>query len=76
MVEVYIPIHNFLGLYEISNFGNVRSVDRLVKRTNRFGTVHLKQYNGKLLSPKINRGGYLEVNLWKNIKVQRHQYTV
>lgn len=65
MAEVWIPIHNYLGLYEISNQGNTRSIDRVVK-INKFGTTYTKTYYGKVLATKTNRNGYVETNLWKN----------
>ena len=36
MKEIWKPISGFEGLYEVSNMGNVRSVDRIVKRGNCF----------------------------------------
>lgn len=68
MNEVYVPIHKYQDCYEVSNFGNVRSITRHLPRTNKFGTTHLKLFRSKQLSKKENRNGYLEVNLWKNNK--------
>ncbi len=68
MGEVFIPIHDYNGLYEVSNFGTIRSINRCIQRTNRFGTTHLKRYQSKILATKTNRGGYVEVNLWKENK--------
>ncbi|NDB81369.1 MAG: hypothetical protein EB127_01275 [Alphaproteobacteria bacterium] len=47
--------------YEVSNFGNVRSIDRTCG--SRPGVT-----KGKLLKPFINRHKYLEVNLFENSK--------
>jgi hypothetical protein len=68
MNEVFIPIHEYLGLYEVSNFGTVRSISRNIQRTNKFGTTHLKRYHSKVLAAKTNHGGYVEVSLWKENK--------
>ncbi|QIW89920.1 HNH endonuclease [Bacillus phage Izhevsk] len=46
--------------YEVSNLGNVRSIDRLDSRgCNR---------KGKLMKPKTSKKGYIEVTLTKNNK--------
>lgn len=62
MVEIWKPISGFEGLYEISNFGNVKSLNY--------------QANGysKNLTPKVNNKGYLWVELWKDKK--RHCFLV
>lgn len=41
MKEIWKPISGFEGLYEVSNMGNVRSVDRIVKRGNCFEKENL-----------------------------------
>lgn len=55
-VEIWKPVVGYEGLYEVSNLGNVRSLN--YRRTN---TV-------KNLSPSISKDGYIRVNLWKNCK--------
>ena len=57
MQEVWKPIYGYEGIYEVSNFGNVRSVDRID-----FAGRHLK---GKLFSTKAKEG-YVTVRLSKN----------
>lgn len=58
--EVWKPIMGYVGLYEVSNFGRVRSVDRWTKHT--YG-MQLKK--GKIL--KLHKtGDYLQVALHKN----------
>ena len=59
IAEEWRPIPNYEGLYEVSNLGNVRSLDRVVK--GRPGTY--ARIKGKTLSPIKNGGGYLRVNL-------------
>jgi hypothetical protein len=58
-LEVWQPVKGFENLYEISNLGNVKSLDRLV---NGFNSKKLKK--GKLLT-QHNRNGYLGVVLSK-----------
>ena len=65
MNEIWLPIPKYEGLYEASNLGNVRSVDRIVGG---MGDHHLK---GKpksfcLSGPKSKK--YYYVNLYKNCK--------
>lgn len=69
--EIWKPIDGFEGLYEISNFGRVKSLSRYqdtTKRTPQF-------IPERILSPADNRGGdgYLFVNLTKN-KTRHHRY--
>jgi hypothetical protein len=54
--EVWKDIKNFEGLYQVSNLGRVRSLDRTVKN-------HL--YRGKIMKP-VSNGKYLFVKLSKN----------
>lgn len=53
MKEIWKSIKGFEGLYEISNIGNVRSVDRLVN--NKSGKSLKK---GRQLKPHISNGYY------------------
>lgn len=63
--EIWKPIKDYEGLYEISNFGNVRSLDRVVicKDGRKF------PIKGKNKTVYKNRNGYLQVNLNKNNKL-------
>ena len=73
MSEIWKEIKNFEGFYEVSNYGNVRSVSRLVKC--RGGK--LKQWNGKLLNTQDQAnssnkfGAYKAVVLSKEGKATR-----
>ena len=53
------------GLYEVSNMGNVRSLDRIIKDTTKDRTQKIK---GRLLKPCDNGKGYKVVFLNKNRK--------
>lgn len=68
MNEIWKPIKDYEGLYEVSNTGRIRSIERTVKRLNRY-----KTYTNQLIPEKIKKGspdkdGYLKVGLWKNNK--------
>ena len=47
--EEWRPVVGWEGLYEVSDLGRVRSLDRAVKRG---------RYKGELLRPWTNKGGY------------------
>lgn len=65
MAEEWRSVVGFVGLYEVSNQGRTRSVDRVV--TNKNG-VNRKFY-GKEIRQKISNAGYFEVCLCKNGKL-------
>ena len=69
MKEIWKDIGGYEGLYQVSNLGNVRSIDR--KITDKRGYVYLKK--GKILSKGIiSLGkGYVMYNLWKENKIKR-----
>jgi hypothetical protein len=65
--EAYLPVIGFEGAYEVSNIGNVRSVDRIVvHKRNRFDKSFPVFYAGRQLTKKINKYGYVVVCLMKN----------
>lgn len=62
--EIWKAVDGYEGWYEVSNCGNVRSVDRMVTYSN--GVKHL--WKGKILKIRKNRYGYLFCRLCKNSK--------
>lgn len=58
--EVWKDVVGFEGLYQVSNKGNIYSVERRDSRGYRCG--------GRMLTPAYNSRGYLNVNLSKNGK--------
>ena len=68
MIEEWRPVVGYEGLYEVSNTGRVRSVDRYVKTC--YGSYRL--HKGKVLSPGIRPDGYLVVSLqYRMFRVHR-----
>ena len=70
--EIWRPVVGYEGLYDVSSYGRVRSLDRYVK--GRYGNYRL--HKGKILSPAKDTTGYLKVVLacngkCKTIKVHR-----
>lgn len=62
--EIWKAVDGYEGLYEVSSYGNVRSVDRMESLPN--GTV--RRRNGCILKQKFASNGYLKCNLSKNTK--------
>ena len=71
MTEVWKPIQGYEGWYEISNFGNVRSVPREVIQNHWQGGVSVYKMPGRTLKPGVNPNGYCHIDLHRNGKIQR-----
>jgi hypothetical protein len=70
MTEIWKSIQGYEGLYEVSNFGNVRSLDRVI-RSKHNGTTLRK---GRILTPFYEeKKGYYQVSLSKNGKNKKHR---
>ena len=59
MTEEWRPVLGWEGYYEVSSFGNVRSIDRVITRSD----GRRRHLSGQALAPADNRRGYLYVNL-------------
>lgn len=57
MKEIWKDIKGYEGLYQVSNKGNVKSLDKLINQ---------RIIKGKLLKPTDNGNGYLIIGLIKN----------
>lgn len=55
------PVVGYEGLYEVSDQGDVRSLDRVVHLKNRWGFVAPRQLKGRVLTPCKCSNGYLKV---------------
>lgn len=65
MIEEWRDVKGFEGLYQVSNFGNVRSVDREVKTNS-----GKRKYKGKDMAINYT-GNYPSVGFKKNKKIYR-----
>lgn len=63
MEEVWRDIDGYKGLYQVSNFGNVKSLDKKTKNKNGYRII-----KGKILKSKLDNHGYLRIGLTKNNK--------
>lgn len=55
--EIWRSVSGYEGLYEVSSYGRVRSLDRVAENNNKL--------KGRLLSPRKHSGGYVRVSLCK-----------
>ncbi len=65
--EIWKPIKGYKGYYEVSNLGNVRSIDRTIKDKN----GKAKIIKGVLLKQAKDKFGYCRVSLSKNGNVEK-----
>lgn len=61
MQEVWKDIKGYEGIYQVSNFGNVKSLDR--------ADCTGRNLKGKLFSTKAKKNNYITVRLLKNAKI-------
>lgn len=67
--EIWVPIKGYENLYKISNYGNIKSLERKVRNNNGYRIV-----KERLLKPSISNKGYYMVALCK--KCKQHTYTI
>lgn len=72
MVEVWADIEGFEGYYQVSNLGNVRSLDRTIVQSNN----KIRHFKGRILKQKIDKDGYATVMLRKRTEGVRKSVTV
>ncbi len=59
--EVWKAIPGFEGLYEVSDHGRVRSLDRIIERANRWGSVTTSRLTGRVRKLTTLTNGYVGV---------------
>lgn len=73
MKEIWKDIPNYEGLYQASNLGRIRSLDRkiYVNSENQHCKFNCEQFiKGKIMKSKLTKDGYYEIGLTKNRKVK------
>lgn len=62
MEKIWKPVINYEGIYEVSNYGDIKSVDRIVNsKTKRF-------CKGTIIKQNKDEDGYNSIHLYKNGK--------
>lgn len=69
ILEEWRPVVGWEGLYEVSNYGRVRSIDRYIPYKGIYGKMRLCR--GKIIVPCYCRGGYLRILLYSGSKSTR-----
>lgn len=69
MNEEWRAVKGYEGLYEVSNMGRVRSLDRRVKTRSPGAEDFFRA--GRTIAPKQRHGGYLGVQLWRDGNVRQ-----
>lgn len=64
-MEEWKDVVGYEDLYQVSNEGRVKSLDRVVIQKTKWGGFISKKYNGKILKQFLDKDGYYEVNLCK-----------
>lgn len=58
MQEAWKPVVGFEGIYEVSNFGKVQSLDRMVRHVSKSGRVGERLFPGRVLKLVDHTHGY------------------
>lgn len=75
--EVWKDISGYEGLYQVSNYGRVKSVGKIVNGSNQYGINFQYFRKDKILKPIRDNWGYLRVSLYKdNIKMAKRIHRV
>lgn len=75
-IEIWKDVVGYEGLYEVSNFGRVRSVPHntfVMRRKDSIPYQH--RTKAKILSTRKNKWGYIKVNLYRNTVRSREMKT-
>lgn len=69
LIEFWKPIKDYEDLYEVSNLGNIRSIDRVILDKNGLKKI----IKGKPHKLTITQSGYISVGLYKNSKSKTYR---
>lgn len=65
MIEIWKDVEGYEGLYQVSNLGNVKSLERIIPHRKGNGQRIIKE---RILKPQLQKIGYYSFNLSKNGK--------
>ena len=68
MEELWKDIKGYENLYQISNFGRIASLDRILTKKDRWGNVINYKLKGKEIKSSFNNKGYVIMHLHKDSK--------
>ena len=68
-MEIWKDIAGYEGLYQVSNYGQVKSLERDVRHISKNGTEFYKHYSERILSQNMSTPGYYTVMLYKDNEV-------
>ena len=68
-MEVWKSVKDYEGIYEVSNYGNVKSLERMINHSSGKLKMKIKE---RILKPQKQGGGYFFVSLYKNNIYKRY----
>lgn len=74
MREEWRDIPRYLGYYQVSTYGRVRSYPKEVSYMNPNGTFSYKVIGGNIIKPQFHNNGYAAVTLVKNNAWERQEH--
>lgn len=63
--EIWVPVPNFVGFYEVSNFGRLKSLERVEETNGRFGPM-LRKRSERLIYSDYSKNKYKNIELYRN----------
>jgi len=66
MKELWKPVVGYEDIYEVSNLGKVRSIDREITCVSRWGKEVTRKKRGRVLVGSTHSFGYPSVSLWRD----------
>ena len=77
IMEIWRDIEGYEGLYQVSNEGRVKSLERDIVVSNKLFGYQIRHLNEKTVKPKINSNDRFQVRLCKNgIKKQKQIHII
>lgn len=67
--EKWVPIQGYEGIYEISNLGNLRSIERFV--ISELSRIKERRLKGKQMKKFLTKKGYFRISLRKGLSYKK-----